>query len=105
MNRDDPISIPSNIPGASFAHPLLRFRSSRVQEPRSHATTAHRASGDYAFILRFDSQRIVVADYIETSAANMLGAVREHALEGIVAKRKEAFMKLDIALERGPSIA
>jgi DNA ligase D-like protein (predicted ligase) len=43
-----------------------------------------------ASVLRFRSPRIRIADYIETSAANMLQAVREQGLEGIVAKRKDS---------------
>jgi DNA ligase D-like protein (predicted ligase) len=41
-------------------------------------------------VLRFRSPRIGIADYIETSRANMLHAVREQGLEGIVAKRKDS---------------
>jgi DNA ligase D-like protein (predicted ligase) len=40
--------------------------------------------------LRFRSPRIRISDYIETSATNMLAAVREQGLEGIVAKRKDS---------------
>jgi DNA ligase D-like protein (predicted ligase) len=43
--------------------------------------------------LRFRSPRIRIADYIETSAADMLHAVREQGLEGVVAKRTGAWAK------------
>ena len=35
-------------------------------------------------------QHLKMSDYVETSAQDMLGAVREHGLEGIVAKRKDS---------------
>jgi DNA ligase D-like protein (predicted ligase) len=41
--------------------------------------------------LKFRSPRIRFADYFETSAADMIGAVRERRLEGVVAKRKNSF--------------
>ncbi len=40
--------------------------------------------------LKFRSPRIRIADYFETPAADMLSAVREQGLEGIVAKRKDS---------------
>jgi DNA ligase D-like protein (predicted ligase) len=40
--------------------------------------------------LRFRSPRIRIADYFETSARDMVSAVREQGLEGVVAKRKDS---------------
>ena len=40
--------------------------------------------------LKFDDQRIVIADYIEVSAEQMLSAVREQRLEGLVGKRRHS---------------
>jgi len=41
-------------------------------------------------VLRFRSPSIRLADYFETSAADMIRAVREQGLEGVVAKRKDS---------------
>lgn len=40
--------------------------------------------------LKFQSPRIQFVEYLETSAANMLAAVKEQGLEGVVAKRKDS---------------
>lgn len=40
--------------------------------------------------LKFSSARIRIAEYFETSAEDMLSAVRGQSLEGIVAKRKDS---------------
>jgi DNA ligase D-like protein (predicted ligase) len=40
--------------------------------------------------LQFRSPRIHISDYVEASAADMLRAVRDQGLEGIVAKRKDS---------------
>ena len=40
--------------------------------------------------LKFKSPRIRMAEYFETSVENMLSAVRDQRLEGIVAKRKDS---------------
>jgi DNA ligase D-like protein (predicted ligase) len=39
-------------------------------------------------VLRFKSGRIRISDYVEASATDMLDAVREQGLEGIIGKRK-----------------
>jgi bifunctional non-homologous end joining protein LigD len=41
-------------------------------------------------VLKFRSSRIRMAQHFETSAEEMLGAVREQGLEGVIAKRKES---------------
>ena len=41
-------------------------------------------------VLKFKSSRIRISDYVETSATDMLRAVREHGLEGIIGKRKDS---------------
>jgi DNA ligase D-like protein (predicted ligase) len=41
-------------------------------------------------VLRFKSGRIRISDYVEASATDMLHAVREQGLEGIVGKRKDS---------------
>jgi DNA ligase D-like protein (predicted ligase) len=41
-------------------------------------------------VLKFKSPRIRIAEYFETSVENMLNAVRDQRLEGIVAKRKDS---------------
>jgi DNA ligase D-like protein (predicted ligase) len=41
-------------------------------------------------VLKFSSVRIRIAEYFETSAENMLSAVRAQSLEGVVAKRKDS---------------
>jgi ATP-dependent DNA ligase len=41
-------------------------------------------------VLKFKSPRIHISDYVEASATDMLDAVREQGLEGIVGKRKES---------------
>jgi DNA ligase D-like protein (predicted ligase) len=43
------------------------------------------------FTLKFRSPRIRIAQYFETSADEMILAVREKGLEGVVAKRKDSF--------------
>jgi ATP-dependent DNA ligase len=40
--------------------------------------------------LKFDDQRIVIADYIEVSAEQMLAAVREQRLEGVIGKQRDS---------------
>lgn len=40
--------------------------------------------------LRFQSPRIQFVDYLETSATNMLAAVKEQGLEGVIAKRRDS---------------
>jgi DNA ligase D-like protein (predicted ligase) len=40
--------------------------------------------------LKFDGQRIVIADYIEVSAEQILAAVREQRLEGVVGKQRDS---------------
>ncbi len=40
--------------------------------------------------LKFRSPRIRIADYFETPAADMISAVRQQGLEGVVAKRKDS---------------
>ena len=41
-------------------------------------------------VLKLRSPRVHISDYFETSAADMLRAVREQRLEGVVAKRKDS---------------
>jgi len=41
-------------------------------------------------VLKFKSPRIRISDYVEASAMDMLDAVREQGLEGIVGKRKDS---------------
>jgi ATP-dependent DNA ligase len=41
-------------------------------------------------VLKFKSPRIRISDYVEASATDMLDAVREQGLEGIVGKRKDS---------------
>jgi ATP-dependent DNA ligase len=41
-------------------------------------------------VLRFRSSRIRISDYVEASATEMLKAVREQGLEGIIGKRKDS---------------
>jgi len=41
-------------------------------------------------VLKFDSPRIVVFDYVVASAADMLNAVRGQGLEGVIGKRKDS---------------
>ena len=41
-------------------------------------------------VLKFKSPRIHISDYVEASATDMLDAVREQGLEGIVGKRKDS---------------
>jgi len=40
--------------------------------------------------IKFQSPRVRIVEYFETSADTMLHSVREHGLEGVVAKRKES---------------
>src|SRR5882724_11753442 len=40
--------------------------------------------------LKFQSPRIQIVEYLETSAANMLAAVKEQGLEGVIAKRRDS---------------
>jgi ATP-dependent DNA ligase len=40
--------------------------------------------------LKFDDVRITISDYVEASAEQMLSAVREQRLEGVVGKRKDS---------------
>jgi DNA ligase D-like protein (predicted ligase) len=42
-------------------------------------------------VLNFTSPRIRIAEYFETSAENMLGAIRGQGLEGVVAKKKDSW--------------
>jgi len=41
-------------------------------------------------VLKLQSPRIRITDYFETSAADMLNAIRAEGLEGVVAKRKDS---------------
>jgi len=41
--------------------------------------------------LKFSSYRIRISDYVEASATDMLMAVREQGLEGIIGKRRDSF--------------
>ena len=41
-------------------------------------------------VLRFKSSRIRISDYVEASATDLLNAVREQGLEGIIGKRKDS---------------
>ncbi len=41
-------------------------------------------------VLKFDSPRIRIAEYFETSAENMLNAARGQRLEGVIAKRRDS---------------
>ena len=41
-------------------------------------------------VLKLRSPRVHISDYFETSAANMLRAVREQGLEGVVAKQRDS---------------
>jgi len=41
-------------------------------------------------VLKLESPRIRITDYFETSAADMLNAIRAQGLEGVVAKRKDS---------------
>ncbi len=40
--------------------------------------------------LKFQSPRIQVLDFLETSAANMVAAAKQQGLEGVIAKRKDS---------------
>jgi bifunctional non-homologous end joining protein LigD len=40
--------------------------------------------------LRFQSPRIQLLEYLETSAANMIAAAKEQGLEGVIAKRRDS---------------
>ncbi len=40
--------------------------------------------------LKFQSPRIQLLDYLETSAANMVAAAKEQGLEGVIAKRRDS---------------
>jgi DNA ligase D-like protein (predicted ligase) len=40
--------------------------------------------------LKFQSPRIQLLDYLETSAANMIAAAKEQGLEGVIAKRRDS---------------
>ena len=42
-------------------------------------------------LLKFQSPRIRISDSLEASAADMLDAVRQQGLEGIIGKRKDSF--------------
>jgi DNA ligase D-like protein (predicted ligase) len=42
-------------------------------------------------LLKFGSPRIHISNYVEASAADMLDAVRQQGLEGIIGKRKDSF--------------
>jgi bifunctional non-homologous end joining protein LigD len=42
-------------------------------------------------LLKFGSPRIRISDYVEASASDMLDAVRQQGLEGIIGKRKDSF--------------
>jgi len=42
-------------------------------------------------VLKFNSPRIRISDYVEASATDMLRAVRQQGLEGIIGKRKDSF--------------
>ena len=42
-------------------------------------------------VLKFTSPRIRISDYVEASATDMLRAVRQQGLEGIIGKRKDSF--------------
>jgi len=41
-------------------------------------------------VLKFRSPRILISDYVEASATDILSAVREQGLEGIIGKRKDS---------------
>ena len=45
-------------------------------------------------LIKFDHARVKIAEYIEASADQMLAAVREQRLEGIVGKRKDSVYEL-----------
>jgi ATP-dependent DNA ligase len=40
--------------------------------------------------LKFDDGRVAISDYIEASAEQMLSAVREQRLEGVIGKRRDS---------------
>ena len=40
--------------------------------------------------LKFDDGRVAITDYVEASAAQMLSAVREQRLEGVIGKRRDS---------------
>lgn len=42
-------------------------------------------------LVKFRSPRIRISDYVEASAADMLDAVRQQGLEGLIGKRKDSF--------------
>jgi DNA ligase D-like protein (predicted ligase) len=42
------------------------------------------------FVLKFRSPRVRITDYFEVPAADMLSAIREQGLEGVVAKRRDS---------------
>ena len=42
-------------------------------------------------VLKFNSGRVRISDYIEASATDILHAVRKQGLEGIIRKRKDSF--------------
>jgi DNA ligase D-like protein (predicted ligase) len=41
-------------------------------------------------LIRFDARRVVISDYVEASAEEMLSAVRAPRLEGVVGKRRDS---------------
>ena len=43
------------------------------------------------FLLKLRSPRILISEQFETSATDMLAAVRQQQLEGVVGKRKDSF--------------
>jgi DNA ligase D-like protein (predicted ligase) len=45
-------------------------------------------------VLRFESPRVRITDYFEVPAADMLGAIRAHGLEGVVAKRRKSWYEV-----------
>jgi bifunctional non-homologous end joining protein LigD len=42
-------------------------------------------------VLKFNSPRIRISDYVQASATDVLRAVRQQGLEGIIGKRKNSF--------------
>jgi bifunctional non-homologous end joining protein LigD len=47
-------------------------------------------------LLKFRSPRIRISDFVEASASDMLDAVRHQGLEGIIGKRKDSAVLLNL---------
>jgi ATP-dependent DNA ligase len=55
-------------------------------------------------VLKFSAGRVRITDYLEASATDVLHAVRQQGLEGIIGKRKESVYEIGKVQVRGSSI-